>query len=548
LSLTRNKYETIIRRIAANGIVVAEHCFMAKLLTRWWQNPPVIVRYGVAVALVYGALKIEQGMEAQFVGAPVSLFLCAVMLSAWFGGFGPGLFAAALALLAFDYYFISPDHALFVGPEEVPRVVIFGLSVCLVGLLSAAQRRGAESLRHARDELNRAFQKLQRTNEALLAENAERKRVEEALRQSEQRFRDYAETASDWLWETGPDHRFVHISDHLKAFGTQPEMRMGRKRWDFAGDLEEEPEKWRAHIATHEARQPFRSFVYKSQQRADGSSVYVRTSGKPFFDPEGRFLGYRGVGSNITAEVQGYAAEKALRQAQVELEHVTRVTTLGELAASIIHEVNQPLAAIATNGEACMRFLNRDVPDLNEVHDAIVGMMADSRRAGEVILRIRALCRKAEPNKIRLDINDVINEVVLLIQRELIEHGVSLRRELSAAPVFVLGDRIELQQVTINLLMNGMEAMTVVTDRPRDLLIRTQQEADQVLVAIQDSGTGIEPENADRLFTSFFTTKPSGLGMGLSICRSIIEAHGGRLCAAPNAGPGATFQFTLPSD
>jgi len=287
--------------------------------------------------------------------------------------------------------------------------------------------------------------------------------------------------------------------------------------------------------------------VYKSQQRAEGSSVYVRTSGKPFFDPQGRFLGYRGVGSNITAEVQGYAAEKALRQAQVELEHVTRVTTLGELTASIIHEVNQPLAAIATNGEACLRFLNRDVPDLNEVHDAIVGMMADSRRAGEVILRIRALCRKAEPNKIRLDINDVINEVVLLIQRELIEHGVLLRRELSAAPVFVLGDRVELQQVTINLLMNGMEAMAAVTDRPRDLLIRTQQEADQVLVAIQDSGTGIEPENADRLFTSFFTTKPSGLGMGLSICRSIIEAHGGRLCAAPNTGPGATFQFTLPS-
>jgi PAS domain S-box-containing protein len=520
---------------------------MAKLLTRWWQNPPLILRYGVAVALVYGALRIERGMEAQLVGAPVSLFLCAVMLSAWFGGFRSGLLAAALALLAFDYYFISPDHSLFVSPEEVPRVVIFGLSVCVVALLSAAQRRGGESLRHARDELNRAFQKLRQTNEALLAENAERKRAEEALRQSEQRFRDYAETASDWLWETGPDHRFVHISDHLKASGTQSEKRMGQKRWDFAGDLEEEPEKWRAHIAAHEARQPFRSFVYRSQQNADGSSVYVRTSGTPFFDPQGRFLGYRGVGSNITAEVQGYAAEKALRQAQVELEHVTRVTTLGELAASIIHEVNQPLAAIATNGEACLRFLNRDVPDLNEVHDAVVGMMADSRRAGEVILRIRALCRKTEPNKIRLDINDVINEVALLIQRELIEHGVSLRRELSAAPVFVLGDRIELQQVVINLLMNGMEAMEAVTDRPRDLLIRTQQDAEQVLVAIQDSGTGIEPENADRLFRSFFTTKPSGLGMGLSICRSIIEAHGGRLCAAPNTGPGATFQFTLPA-
>jgi PAS domain S-box-containing protein len=520
---------------------------MAKLLTRWWQNPPVIVRYGVAVALVYGALKIEQGMQAQLVGAPVSLFLCAVMLGAWFGGFGPGLFGAALAVLAFDYYFVSPVHALLIDPRELPRIVIFGLSVCLVGLLSAAQRRVAQSLRNTRGELDGAIQKLQRTNEALLAENAERTRAEEALRQSEQRFRDYAETGSDWLWETGPDHRFIQISDHLNAVGIQPEMRIGGKRWDFAGDVEEEPEKWREHIAAHEARQPFRGFVYRTKQRADGSILYVKTSGKPIFDPQNRFLGYRGVGSNITAEVQGYAAEKALRQAQAELEHVTRVTTLGELAASIVHEVNQPLAAIATNGEACLRFLNRDVPDLNEVHDAVVGMIADGHRAGEVIQRIRALYRKTEPQKVRLDINDVIDEVVLLIQRELIEHGVSLRRERSPAPAPVMGDRVELQQVLINLVMNGMEAMAAVTDRPRDLLIRTQQEGDQVLVAIKDAGTGIEPETADRLFSSFFTTKPGGMGMGLSICRSIIDAHGGRMSAASNTGPGATFQFTLPS-
>jgi PAS domain S-box-containing protein len=534
----------VIREIARKGTLAKRHRFMAKPASGWWLSRPVILRYGVAAVSVAGALTIELWLQEQLAGAPVSLFLCAVMLSAWFGGFGPGLFAAALAVLAFEYYFLSPIHLFAIDPREVPRVVIFALSVLLVGLLSAAQRRVTQSLRNARDELDGAIQKLQRTNEALLAENVERNRAEEALRQSEQRFRDYAETGSDCLWETGPDHGFVQISEHLNTVGIEPRTRVGQKRWDFAGDVDEEPEKWRAHIAAHQAHQPFRGFVYKVL-RANGSRVYVRTSGKPIFDPQEQFLGYRGVDSNITAEVQGYEAEKALRQAQAELAHVSRVTTLGELAASIVHEVNQPLAAIATNAEACLRFLNRKVPDLNEVHDAVLGMMADSHRAGEVIQRIRALGRKAQPQKVRLDINDVIDEVALLIQRELIQHRVSLRRELSARAL-VLGDRVELQQVIINLLMNGMEAMAIVTDRPRELLIRAQQESDQVLVAIQDSGTGIEPENADRMFSSFFTTKPGGMGMGLSICRSIIEAHGGRLWAIPNTGPGATFKFTLP--
>jgi signal transduction histidine kinase len=175
-------------------------------------------------------------------------------------------------------------------------------------------------------------------------------------------------------------------------------------------------------------------------------------------------------------------------------------------------------------------------------------MISDGHRASEVILRLRALCRKTDPQMAQLDINDVVAEVVLLMQREVLDHRVSLRQELSPALTPVLGDRVQLQQVIINLVMNGMEAMATVADRPRDLLIRSRQHAaDQVLVAVQDSGIGIAPENVERLFSSFFTTKPGGMGMGLSICRSIIEAHEGRLWASPSSGPGATFQFTLPS-
>jgi C4-dicarboxylate-specific signal transduction histidine kinase len=273
--------------------------------------------------------------------------------------------------------------------------------------------------------------------------------------------------------------------------------------------------------------------------------MYVKTSGRPVFDEQDRFLGYRGIGSDITAEVQGREAERALRQAQTELAHVTRVTTVGELTASIVHEVNQPLAAIATNGEAALRFLHRAEPDLQEVHDAITGMIGDSRRAGDVIQRVRALCRKSDLQLVSLDVGELIDDSLLLMQRDIRDHRVSLRRDLAPALPPVLGDRVQLQQVIINLVLNAMEAMASVTNRPRDLTIRAGRDGDRVLVAIADSGTGIDPDRIDRLFGSFYTTKPGGLGMGLSICRSIIEAHGGKLWASPNVGPGATFQFTL---
>jgi signal transduction histidine kinase len=504
----------------------------------------VALRYSVAIAVVASALAIDLWMEAHLVGAPALLFLCAVMLSAWFGGFRSGIFAAGLAVFVFNYYFIAPEHSFAIDPKELPRLAIFAFSVLLVGLLSAAQRSVTQSLRRAHDELDGANQKLTKTNEALRVENAERIRVEEALRQNQQRFRDFAETGSDWLWETGPDHRFTDISEHLNTTGITPATSLGQRRWDFAADVAAEPEKWRAHIAALDAHQPFRGFLY-TIVRADRTTVHVNTSGKPVFDPQGHFVGYRGVGSDITTDVQGREAEKALRQAQVELAHVTRVTTLGELMASIVHEVSQPLAAISINGGACLRFLDREVPDLSEVHGLIANMISASNRAAGVIQRIRALCQKAEPQKAPLNINDVIDEVLHLIQREVADHGVAVRCELAPEISPVLGDRVALQQVIINLVMNGMEAMAAVADRPRNLFIRSQQNADRVAIAVQDCGVGIAPENAERLFSSFYTTKPSGMGMGLSICRSIIEAHGGKLWASPNAGPGATLQFTL---
>ena len=210
--------------------------------------------------------------------------------------------------------------------------------------------------------------------------------------------------------------------------------------------------------------------------------------------------------------------------------------------------MNQPLAAVVANAEACLRWLGRETPNLVAARRSVEWVINDSCRASEVIRRVRTLAKKTEIEKVTLDINTVINEVITLVQRELSSKGVTLRTELAGTPPLILGDRVQLQQVIINLVINGMEAMLPVTDRQRELVIRSgQDETQRVSVSITDCGVGISAEDANRLFNAFFTTKSGGMGMGLAICRSIVEAHGGRLSARPNEGPGATFQFVLPS-
>ena len=373
----------------------------------------------------------------------------------------------------------------------------------------------------------------------------DRKRTEVALRESEQRFRDYAETASDWLWEHGPDHRVFRITEHVRDIGFAPSGLVGLSRWDIATDLESEPEKWQMHRATIDARQPFRDFVYTVN--GAGSPVYVRTSGKPVYDAKGDFLGYRGTGTDITATIRADHAEQALRKAQAELAHVTRVTMLGELTASIAHEVSQPLSAVIANADACLRWLDRETPDLPAARRSVEWVINDGNRASEVIRRVRALANKTDLEKVPLDLNDVVREVIALVQRELVSRRVSVRMELAPAPPKILGDRVQLQQVIINLVMNGIEAMELGNHQPRELVVQSRHdEKHGMFLSVTDCGVGISDDDADRLFKAFFTTKSGGLGMGLSICRSIVEAHGGRLSAFRNEGPGATFQFVLP--
>jgi C4-dicarboxylate-specific signal transduction histidine kinase len=239
-------------------------------------------------------------------------------------------------------------------------------------------------------------------------------------------------------------------------------------------------------------------------------------------------------------------AEETLRRSQAELAHVTRVMTMGELAASIAHEINQPLSAIVNNGSACLRWLAGDSPNLDEAREAARRIVRDGNRAGEVMTRIRAFLRKTETGKTRLDINKIIEEVLILIQDEAVSKGVAVRVDLAENNPPVMGDRVQLQQVILNLVMNGIEATAPVTDRPREVRISSRPlESDKVLVTVQDSGVGIGEQSLEKIFDAFYTTKSQGMGMGLAISRSIVEDHGGQLSATSNNGSGATFQFTL---
>jgi C4-dicarboxylate-specific signal transduction histidine kinase len=275
----------------------------------------------------------------------------------------------------------------------------------------------------------------------------------------------------------------------------------------------------------------------------DGSVKHVRVLTRSTVDASNA----REIVGAVMDITQAKRAQEALHETQAELAHITRVTTLGQLSASIAHEVSQPLVGIVTNGDASLRWLEREAPNVEEARQAVKRIISDADRASNVIRRIRDLAKKATPEMARVDVNEVIEDAIALVRHQALSHRAVLRLDLANGLPEVLGDRIQLQQVIINLVMNGVEAMTLVSDRPRAVVIQSQpREQDHVLVAVRDAGVGLEPGIADRLFSPFYTTKPGGMGMGLSICRSIVEAHGGRVWATINSGPGATIQFTVP--
>jgi C4-dicarboxylate-specific signal transduction histidine kinase len=275
----------------------------------------------------------------------------------------------------------------------------------------------------------------------------------------------------------------------------------------------------------------------------DGRVKYLRTKSYGTRDRDGR-LEHVGAIQDVT---EHRLSEEALAKVSSELAHVTRVSSLGVLTASIAHEINQPLSGIVTNASTCLRMLAADPPNVDGARETARRTIRDGNRASDVITRLRALCSKKETTIESLDLNEATREVIALSLSELQRNRVILRTELADDLPLVTGDRVQLQQVVLNLLRNAFDAMSVVDDRPRHMVITTQrEETDRVRLTVQDAGVGLEPHAMDKLFEAFYTTKNEGMGMGLSVSRSIIERHHGRLWAAPNDGPGATFSFSIP--
>jgi PAS domain S-box-containing protein len=772
---------------------------MTRLNPLLWAKPPALLGYGIAIVSVAAALAISKLPAIHLQDAPVSLLLCAVILSAWFGGVGPGLLATVLSALAFNYYFLPPVHSLGPKTDEIPRLVIFAISALFVGSLSAAQRSATESLRRARDDLRVRIQEIQQTNDALKVESRERMQAEQRLRHSEaylaeaqrlthtgsfgwsvqsgeirwsdetfrifeyepntklkletilqrihpedsafvretierasqqqenfdfenrllmqdgsikyvravghavkeksgevefvgalmditaareaaDRTRLIIDTVPAQIWTENPDgvvdfvnHRWVdytgmtleqavgwgwtgmvhpddiervmskwraliaegkprEIESRLRRFDgeyrwflsrccplvgrsgkivgwygsdtdihdrrvaeeklrqseahLQEAQALGRiGSWVFnvaAGTASASPELFRifgrdagedqltkeifsgvgSHLvfraSVHPEDRPFvEEFANETRNGSstreldyrivlpDGSTKYVHSVVHPIVDDSGNVVEYIGTIMDVTERKR---AEEALRQTQADLARVSRVTSLGELTASLAHEVNQPIGAAVTNANTCVRWLASENPNLEEARAAAMRSAKDGRRAADIISRIRLLFKKGTAERDLLDVNDVIREMIVLLRGEATRYNIFVATELADGLSPVLGDRVQLQQVMMNLIMNSIDAMKDLEGR-QELAIRSQRMGDEeVQVTVSDTGVGLPKEQADRIFSAFFTTKSHGTGMGLAISRSIVESHGGRLWASENPSRGASFSFTLPAN
>ena len=395
---------------------------------------------------------------------------------------------------------------------------------------------------HSRGEVTRDESGRPRRLFGMMQDITDLRHAEQELRASEERFRTLVQFSFDGYWETDAQHRFTR-QEYMEGLADAPKpgSETGKTRWELPY-LEPDEEAWRKYRATLDAHLPFRDFEI-ARPASNNRRRYVSVSGLPMFDKTGRFIGYRGVGRDISERKR---AEQELQRLHLHLVHMSRVMTTAELATSIAHEVNQPLGSILASVGPCLRWLNAQAPDLASARRALERIATDAERASQVISRIRALVRREPPRHERVDVNQVISEVIALTRDQMHSHDVALQSELAADLIVVHGDRVQLQQVILNLIANAIEAMSTIRDRRRQLAILSANDGGGVRVEVRDCGPGVDAEGVERIFEPFYTTKADGIGMGLWICRSIIEAHGGRLWVTPNPPRGTAFQFSLP--
>ncbi|SDH63401.1 MULTISPECIES: PAS domain-containing sensor histidine kinase [Bradyrhizobium] len=501
--------------------------------------------YSIPVALIYFVMKrTDLAFPAIFVLTGLFILACGTthamsVWTLWFPDYRvDGGIKAVTALLsvgtAVAIWKVMPLALALPSTGQLER------ANKLLGQEITQRQRAEAALREANAELERRVA----ARTADLQEEVVRRRDTEAtLRASEERWRSMFEASAVGITIMDQQNRFAAVNEAFQKMVGYTEQEL-----QSLGPVDITHEDDRR--ATREMIQDVQSGKRQDYQaekrycRKDGKVIWVRVSTARALDPNSPIPGIPAIIEDFTERKN---AEVAWHDARDALSRATRLTVMGELSASIAHEVNQPLAAIITNGQACERFLGFSPPDLDEVKDAVGEIVRDARRASEVLKRIRAMSKNTAPERGQVDVNHAIAEVLALTRDELQRHRVAVQTDLRSKLPTIVADRVQLQQVVLNLVMNGIDAMRAVTDRPRILTVRSQlNDQGNIVVNVADSGVGLDPANRDRIFESFFTTKPEGMGMGLAISNTIIEAHHGRLWAESGSPFGAVFGFTLP--
>ena len=459
------------------------------------------------------------------------LFLGAVMGSAWFGGRIAGLVSVLLSTAIIDYFFVPPFYSFYVNNVAQTYWAAFIVCAIAMGWVSSEQNRSKNAIREARDQLDQRV--LERTTE-LRRSNAE-------IQESERRLRTLTEAIPQQIWIAGLDGHIEYCNNHLLeyvGYSTGDLKGEGFFRIIHPGDEPTFRESWNS------SRESGEKLEGEWRVRgADGVHRWFLIRSVPQRNGDGQIE--RWYATHIDTE-ERRRAEQALAQAQSELSLLSRRLSMGELAASIAHELNQPLTAVTTNAYACREWLQANPANLEKASSTAENIVRESKRASDVVARVRALFRKEIDSRNSVDLNRLIHNLVRLLYDDAIRRGVSIRLELDGNLPRVAADPVQIQQVLLNLATNGMDAMMSQLTR-RELVISSHRNRlDEIEIQIRDCGLGVRPEIAQRIFDPFFTTKPQGIGLGLAISRTIIEAHEGRLWATPGTTSGSSFHFTIP--